>query len=124
VRYWIFDKNQSPQRFPLRELVRRVHEVAAPNAKNCEVTRARGYGLRINQWAEALDHADEIVVPFDLAEDLSQGIDEWFYDFEARIPNTDIRFGLHDSTAMFVDAPLRIAEQVAQAFSEVRQGAR
>jgi hypothetical protein len=120
VRYWIFDKDDTPQRFPLQRLIRRVRSVAGSSSPTCEVTKARGYGLQIREWELTLDSEDNIVVAFDLLDSLSQGTDEWFYDFEAQLSDVDVRFGLHDSTALFVEAMPSIAEQIVSVFTNVR----
>jgi hypothetical protein len=121
MRYWIFDKDETPQRFPLQRLFRRVRGVVGSSAGNCEVMKARGYGLQIHEWEEALDGEEKIVVAFDLLDSLSQGTEEWFYDFEAQLPDTEVRFGLHDSTALFVEAAPSIAEQIASVFVNIRR---
>lgn len=120
MRYWIFDKDESPQRFPLQRLVRRVQEVVGPGTGALAVKKARGYGLQVREWEEALDSDEKIVVPFELVDRLSAGIEEWFYDFEAQNSDASVLFGLHDSTALFVEAAPDIAERVASAFVNVR----
>lgn len=122
MRYWILDKDETPQRFPLQRLLRRVRDLVGPGLRSFELTRARGYGLQVREWEEALEGADRIVVPFELLDGLSAGTEEWFYDLEAHVPGAGVRFGLHDSTALFVEAPPEIAEALAGAFGDVRPG--
>jgi hypothetical protein len=126
VRYWIFDHDKTPQRFPLQRLIRRVCEVVTASSQDCEIasceiTKAHGYGLNIRGWEVALDTEDKIVVDFEFFDGLSQGTEEWFYDLEAKLPGVEILFGLHDSTALFVEADQSIAMDIVSIFANVRQ---
>src|SRR5689334_12147024 len=98
MRYWIMDTDETPQRMPLQRLLRRVLEVAEITSGECEIVKARGYGLHIQALETRLDVEDIVVLPVDLLDMLSAGKDEWFYDLEARIPGSGITFGLQDST--------------------------
>jgi hypothetical protein len=120
MRFWIMDNDQTPQRFPLQRLFRQVIRMTNTKSEVCHVLRARGYGLRINELDHELDSVDMVVVPMSELDRLSAGSEEWFYDLDARIPGADIRFGLHDSTALFVEGDAQICESVAATFTEYR----
>lgn len=98
--------------------MRRVREVTG--SERLLLVKARGYGLEIHGLYEALDTRDTIEFAFDDLDRLTDGTTEWFYDFEARIPGNEICFGLHDSTALFVEAPREIAEAIAGSFASSR----
>ncbi len=120
MRYWIFDKDSTPQRFPLQRLIRRVREIVGNASGMFEITEVRGYGVQINEWKEKLDTGIRLVVPLEELDRLSLGTEEWFYDLDVLLIPADVRFGLHDSTALFVEAAPCIAEQVACVFTNIR----
>jgi hypothetical protein len=78
MRYWIMDKDQTPQRFPLQRLFRHVIKVTGTKAEVCSVLRARGYGLRVNELEQALDAVDMVTVPISELDELSASTEEWF----------------------------------------------
>lgn len=122
-KYWILDREDTPQGFPLRQLVARVRELAGGDCQFL-IRRSQGYGEQICRWDDLLDQTDEVSVPADELERLSGGTEEWFYDLDAKCvtPTATIGFGLHDSSALFVDAPATLAEQITANFKAVRQG--
>jgi len=121
MRRWIMDEDDTPQRFPLQRLLRRVFEVTGARDHGCDVTRVRGgYGERVHALEESLDSIDAVRVSFSEIEALTEGREEWFYDFEAKLPGTAIRFGLHDSTALFVEGEQPFVEAVVAAFDDSR----
>src|SRR5262245_59925599 len=120
MRFWIMDHDTTPQRFPLQRLLRRVREVAGTKQATCNIRKARGYGLQIREWEERLDSEAAIVVPVAVLDQLTEGTEEWFFDLEAQLTDSDIVFGLHDSTALFVEGPRTAAESVASVFADVR----
>ncbi len=87
------------------------------------VLRSQGYGARIYQWDELLDKQQQILVDKELFEELSAGIEEWFYDLDARAVSDDleIKFGLHDSTSLYIDAPPEFAKLIIQSFKFVQE---
>jgi hypothetical protein len=121
MRFWIMDKDQTPQRFPLQRLFRQVIHVTGTQAEVCSVLRVRGYGRRVNELEQEVDAVDMVTVPISELDELSAGTKEWFYDLEAQIPGTDIRFGLHDSTALFVEGEPLLTESVATTFTDYRR---
>jgi len=121
-RYWIFDREDTPQGFPLRELVARIRELARDGGCQFLIRRAQGYGAQVSRWDEMLDLEDEISVPADQLERLSSGTEEWFYNLDARCvtPGLTIGFGVHDSSALFLDAPAELAKQLTANFKRVQ----
>lgn len=121
-RYWIFDREDTPQGFPLRALVARIRDLARDGGSRFLIRRAQGYGAQVGRWDEMLDQADEISVPADELERLSSGKEEWFYNLDARCvtPGATIGFGVHDSSALFLDAPAELAEQLTANFKRVQ----
>ncbi|MGK3985807.1 hypothetical protein WME99_22360 [Sorangium sp. So ce136] len=97
-----------------------MREIAGIEDSTCKLHKVRGYGCQIREWEERLDSEDVILVPVDILDRIAEGTEEWFYDLEAEVPGTEIVFGLHDSTALLVEAPRTIAEKVACAFEKVR----
>ena len=86
----------------------------------CDLFKVWGYGLRIHELEEALDSKDLVSIPIEEFDALSEGTEEWFYDVEARVANTDIRFGLHDSTYLFVVGSPEIAANIVSVFTNFR----
>lgn len=120
MRYWIKDQDHTPQRYPLQRLLHRVLELAGAPPETCRISRARGYGKTIHSWGEALDAAESIDVPLKEFDDLSQGSKEWFYDLEARLPGVNVLFGLHDSTALFVEGDPDLVKRITEHFRDVQ----
>ncbi len=120
-RYWIFDHEETPQRFPLRQLIAQICKVVGPKGGQLLLRRSQGYGTQVCQWDELLDQADEIPVSFDQLARLTTETDELFYNLDVRwvTDTVALHFGLHDSTALFVDAPPDLAKQVTASFQQV-----
>lgn len=76
--------------------------------------------MQLRELEERLDVEDVVSIPLSSLDELSQGTEEWFYDLEAQLPGTDVRFGLHDSTALFVEASPAIVEEVVAVFGSFR----
>lgn len=121
-KYWILDREDTPQGCPLRALVARIRQLAGGEGCQFFVRRSQGYGAQVGRWDELLNQSDEISVSADELERLSSGIDEWFYNLDARCVTSSatIGFGLHDSSALFLDAPSALAEQIAADFKNVQ----
>jgi hypothetical protein len=121
-RYWIFDREDTPQGLPLRQLVTNIREAACASGCRFVVRRSQGYGSSVCHWDDLLDQTDEITVSPDELERLSAGAEEWFYELDARCvtPAETIAFGLHDSSALFLDASAELAEKIIADFKEVR----
>lgn len=114
------DTDATPQRFPLQRLIRRIGEVAGDESRACEVRRARGFGERVNALDERLDSVEAITVPLAELEELSRGTEEWFYDLDATLLGTSVRFGLHDSAALFLEGTPSLVAEVVRVFDDAR----
>lgn len=121
-RYWILDREDTPQGLPLRKLVAKIRELAGDGDFRFLVRRSQGYGAQICLWVNRLAQDDEIPVSADELERLSRRKEEWFYNLDARCvtPTVTIGFGLHDSSALFLDAPAALAAQITAHFKDVR----
>lgn len=121
-RYWILDREESPQGFPLGLLISKICEATGATDGELRIRRSQGYGAQVCHWDELLDRADEIPVAFEDLARISQGTDEWFFDLDAvlKTPSASVGFGVHDSSALFLDAPPPLAEKVTAAFKQVR----
>ena len=117
--YWIRDEDTTPQRFPLKKLIQLIVQELGASMYEFWILRANGYGLKICEWDELLDQNDRIRVDYDLLENISSGTEEWFYDLEVEVVAEDelqVRFGLHDSTALYIDAPKEFSESIIESF--------
>ena len=121
TRYWIFDRDDTPQGFALGRLLRRIRSVLCKEDCEFVLLRSQGYGARICEWDAMLDESEEIRVSADELEALGSK-DEWFYNLDAKCitPATGIRFGVHDSSCLFLDAPPALAAQIVEEFEDVR----
>jgi hypothetical protein len=119
LRYWIFDQDESPQRFPLQRLFSLVVQVTPYQAaEKWNITRTQGYGLAVNEIADKSDAADSVSIGRSALHSILTGVDEWFYDIAVESSDGFIRFGLHDSSAMFVEGPTELIETVVGNFSK------
>lgn len=123
-RRWILDRDDTPQGFPLGQLVAKLREIAALGTEPFFVRRARGYGPEVTRLEAALDRVEEVVLSADEMTRLSIGLEEWFYELEVRCATRSgtVFFGVHDSTAMFLDAPPETAGRILDGFRDVRDG--
>lgn len=121
-RYWILDREDTPQGFPLGRLLARIREVTGGANGVVQLRRSQGYGEQVCQWDSLLDRADEVTVAAEDLARISEGTDEWFYDLDARFdaPGASIAFGVHDSSALFVDAPATMIDRVTAPFRDVQ----
>jgi len=117
MRYWILDRDETPQGLPLLELVRRVRTLVPDESLPWHVTKARGYGERVVELDEILDREMEVLVDPEEIERLAAGREEWFYDFSVQTPDRKLILGLHDSTALFVEGDDEVARSVAATFA-------
>lgn len=124
MRYWIRDEDDTPQGFPLRTLLRRIVEELPPPHK-IWILRSEGYGLTVNNWDNELDSQDRLPAELDQLLALSSGTDEWFYNLDGAIesPLGQLAFGLHDSTAMYLEGPQKLVEKVCAHFERVSAAA-
>lgn len=121
-RYWIFDEDGSAQRFPLAKLVARLGELVDRESAQIVLTRSQGYGEHICGWDDLLDCVEALPIPFAALAQVVHQTDELFYNLDAvcSMAHGTVRFGLHDSSALFVDAPDELAERLTAGWSSVR----
>jgi hypothetical protein len=121
MKYWIRDEDSTPQGFPLKMLIVAIFQQLGSMVGKIWIIRSQGYGLKINEWDDLLDKEDRLLVDPELLIEVSAGETEWFYDLDAEIVvnGLKIRFGLHDSTAMYIDAPKEFADKVVKSFELV-----
>lgn len=121
-RHWIFDEHESAQRFPLAALVARIGDLVDRAHAQLVVTRAEGYGEHVHHWDEQLDVVDALPIPFSALVKVVNHTDELFYNLDAvcSTAHGTVRFGLHGSSALFVDAPDVLAERLTAGWASVR----
>ena len=122
-RYWIFDEDGSAQRFPLAKLVARLGELVDRESAQIVLTRSQGYGEHVCSWDDQLDRVEALPIPFAALSQVVLQADELFYNLDAvcMTPEGSVRFGLHDSSALFVDAPDALAERLTAGCAAVRK---
>lgn len=120
TKFWIADEVNGPGRFPVAKLIRLAARTLSPDVAWL-VTRARGYGLLVNELAGMLDTHDEVVMSTDELCSIADADDEWFYDLEAAASDGKLRIGVHDSARMFVQGQRRVAGEIAGAFDQVTE---
>lgn len=100
-KYWSFDRDDTPQGFPLGKLIGKIREVACSSGCPTLVRRSQGYGATACRWDELLDDADEIAVSLGELERIAPGNEQWFDNLDAccLTSTQTIAFGVHDSTA-------------------------
>ncbi len=120
-RMWIRDRDETPQGFPLKELLRGVRSLFAREQFKVEIYRAEGYGLQINTWRTALEREDHIVVDFFALDALTKGTAEWLYSLDARFISTSmtVGLGLHDSSALYEEATNNAPNQLKALFNDI-----
>ncbi len=121
MRYWIRDEDKTPQGFPLKLLFQIIVQQFGSAIYQLWITRSEGYGLNVNEWDGILDDQDRILVDPELFLNLSSGEEEWFFNLDAEITadSLQVRFGLHDSTALYIEASEEFASNVVTSFEQV-----
>ncbi|NOT14541.1 MAG: hypothetical protein HOP21_02970 [Methylotenera sp.] len=121
--YWIRDTDKTPQHLPLQKLLRAI--VGKLNGQSFElnISRSCGYGMQIREWDLQLESNDKIPVMFDILDKVCSGESEWFYFLEAECvsKNLIVYFGLHDSSALYIDAPEEFSTSIARLFIDVTE---
>jgi hypothetical protein len=120
MRHWIRDEDGTPQGFPVGTLLSLLLKELPPPHK-ISILRSEGYGLTVNEWDNQLDSVDRLPVEPDQLLALSSGTDEWFYNLDVTVesPLGQVAFGLHDSTAMYLEGPQELTERVCGHFEHV-----
>ena len=122
MRYWIRDEDKTPQGFPLKLLFQLILQQLGSTVYQLWILRSEGYGLRVNEWGEILDTEERLLLNPALFLEISSGQEEWFYNFDAEIitDKLQVRFGLHDSTALYIEASKEFTEEVIKSFDLVK----
>ena len=120
MRYWIMDRDETPQGLPLQRLIKELRSMLGPTVREFSLTRAEGYGLQVREWDVILDEQESVLVDADFLEELSLGTEEWFYKLDAHCLDKSVRFGLHDSTALYLECAVEIGEKVVQKFQNTK----
>lgn len=125
MRYWIHDKEKSPQGAPLQKLIHRVRAVlrrtAGQPGYQLTVNKARGQGARVDELEGELARQHQVRVTFEQLDDLSSSSEDWLSELEVECtgPAMGLRFGLHDGAALYVDAPLDITVAIVKPFKDI-----
>jgi hypothetical protein len=123
-RYWISDEVDTPQRFPLQSLLDRIVKHAG-NSSRWLVARAEGYGEQVNELSREIDEGIVPLLETSALRRLLEGVEEWFYHLDVRTEDGEIRFGLHDSSATYLEASAQLAEAILRdpnsTIAEVRE---
>lgn len=121
TRAWIRDTDLTPQHVPLQRLLAAVKSFCHADEAKLYVLRADGYGMHIRELDLRLENEERLIIDFEDLYRLSAGVEEWFYNLHAELVSADfvIRFGLHDSSFLFVEGPADIVEHVGNKFSDV-----
>ena len=55
-----------------------------------------------------------------LLSEILEGVDQWFYWLDVKVITEDaeVKFGLHDSTIMYVEGPEELLNRIAEEFSD------
>ena len=120
ARIIILDNVDTPQRFDLTLLAMEIRRHLGDGASNWEIERVEGYGLALNSLATEIEKHTSVRLHFDELLGVVQGVTEWLYWFEAVSMDQSARFGLTDSSFMFVQGPSALVESVAAIFTETR----
>ena len=123
MRCWIFDEDNTPQGFPLEKLFRSILNQFINDEYKLWVFRSQGYGLKINQWDDRLDKEDKLAIHIDELLGLGKDSGEWFYDLDVEMVTSNgekLKFGLHDSTAMYIEASEKVTKDIVASFTHVK----
>ncbi len=122
MRYWIKDEDKTPQGFPLRLLFQLIVQQLDHADYKLWILRSEGYGLKVNEWEKILDSEDRLLIDVPSFEEVSAGDTEWFYNLDAEIvtDKMQIKFGLHDTTALYIEAPEGFAQKTVSSFDHVQ----
>ena len=125
-KYWIFDRVETPQGFPLQKLLLRAVEVVPlGESRMIAIEESDGFGLQVAAWYKALETASVVHVPFDALYQVAAGDVEWFFNFKCTFLNNGVSVGIHDSTAMFIESTQDdVALRVASCFDSFKEAVR
>ena len=120
MKLWIKDGDDTPQRYPLKRLLCSLTRALNAESVDFHVLRSQGYGLTVTEWENRLDDEDSILVDEPFLSEILEGVDQWFYwlDVKVETEDTEIRFGLHDSSIVYVEGPEELLNRIAEEFSD------
>jgi uncharacterized membrane protein YbaN (DUF454 family) len=120
MKYWIRDEDNTPQGFPVNALFRCILERLSPPYR-VWLLRSEGYGVTVNDWNKELDSVDRLPIQPNQLLVVSNGTEEWFYNLDVLVESSvgSLVFGLHDSTAMYVQGPEQLVESICSRFALV-----
>lgn len=121
TRLVVGDEIDTPQRFNLIKLLGVILGQLGTGAAVWHVHRAEGYGLGINRLNAQLDVESSVRLEVHELAALLPGFAEWFYWLDAVSDDGTVRFGVVDSSYMFVDGPPAVIEAVVTCFRETRE---
>lgn len=125
MRYWIRDRESTPQGAPLRKLIRRLRSVlSSPSGESsCKLRlhNIEGQGPQVQALENALALEKPVPITFELLDDLSRGTDNWLseLDVECQQGAGPARFGLHGGTPLFFEAPRAATLQIVKPFKDI-----
>lgn len=94
-------------------LLELMDELAAVCSSTVVIRRSQGYGLQINAWDRELETQDSVESDLSTLSQLLREGGEAFDWLAADLPAVRIRFGLHDSTFLFIEGPTDTVQRVA-----------
>lgn len=120
---YIYDEEDTPQRYPLRRLLDSVIEHVGPDQQRWQVAGVWGQGFKTARLGDLTSPSPEDETPVDTAAlvDLDDDPDEWFYDIVIRTPDRSLTFGIFDSSYMFVDGPRDQVLAIVRDFDDVKE---
>lgn len=118
--YFIYDVTADSQRFPLLPLLQTIVAVIyGPSKAIWRVAKVRGYGLAICTLEDDVIAEDIVEIEAESLIGIAQDPTQWFYDVDCSDDDKQIRFGLFDSTALFIDGDNVLIPTVLAAFTKV-----
>jgi len=120
MNYWIFDRIDTPQGFPLRGLIDKVLELLG-NKVSFRIFSAWGHGEKIFELDHKTNEYEWVDIPPEILLPLSEGVEEWFYDLVMEIRNSEqsIICGIHDSSMMFIEGEAETVEIIILQYSNI-----
>ncbi|MCP5162860.1 MAG: hypothetical protein H6999_04070 [Hahellaceae bacterium] len=123
-RYWIYDKDDSKTGFPLGVLLNLIINFLCSEVLKVSVHRAEGYGEKVSSWDEQLfSPEDKVTATLEEVQELL-GCDEeilYWLDIEFELANGEsFKFGLHDSSSMYVESAADLGDFLNSNFEHVK----
>lgn len=120
--YLILDPMDDGQQFPLARFLAEVAAIGrSPSRPYWEVVSACGYGKDVCDMEDVLE--DQASIP-DGAEQvlkISSDPNQWFYDLQCVDCDSGLRFGVLDSSGLFIEGSEELCRLVTAKFEDVRR---